>query len=234
MGQNNAPKHISIILDGNRRFAKKLGLSPWEGHKFGAEKIKELLKWCQELGIEELTLYTFSLDNFKRPEIEKKAIFGLFMENISRMKNNRELKENEVRIQFIGRLEMFPKEIQKGMHEVMEQTKNNGRFKINFAMAYSGRAEITDAFKKIIKKIKNEEINENSIDESLINENLYLSSSPDILIRPGGEKRISDFLLWQSPYTELFFIDKLWPEFDKEDLIKIIDEFKSRERRFGE
>ena len=233
MSQNNAPLHIAIILDGNRRYAKKLGLSPWEGHKFGAEKIKDILKWCQELGVEELTLYTFSVDNFKRPEIEKKAIFELFMKNISGMKNSKELKKNDVRVRFIGRLEMFPESIQREMHEVMEQTKNNSRFKINFAMAYSGRAEITDAFKKIIQKIKNKEINEKDIAESLISENLYLSSAPDILIRPGGEKRISDFLLWQNSYTELFFIDKLWPEFEKEDLIKIIEEFKSRERRFG-
>ena len=233
MSQNNAPLHIAIILDGNRRYAKKLGLSPWEGHKFGAEKIKDILKWCQELGVEELTLYTFSVDNFKRPEAEKKAIFELFMKNISGMKNSKELKKNDVRVRFIGRLEMFPESIQREMHEVMEQTKNNSRFKINFAMAYSGRAEITDAFKKIIQKIKNKEINEKDIAESLINENLYLSSAPDILIRPGGEKRISDFLLWQISYTELFFIDKLWPEFEKEDLIKIIEEFKSRERRFG-
>ena len=233
MSQNNAPLHIAIILDGNRRYAKKLGLSPWEGHKFGAEKIKDILKWCRELGVEELTLYTFSVDNFKRPEIEKKAIFELFMKNISGMKNSKELKKNDVRVRFIGRLEMFPESIQREMHEVMEQTKNNSRFKINFAMAYSGRAEITDAFKKIIQKIKNKEINEKDIAESLISENLYLSSAPDILIRPGGEKRISDFLLWQNSYTELFFIDKLWPEFEKEDLIKIIEEFKSRERRFG-
>src|SRR3989338_4587090 len=233
MSQNNAPLHIAIILDGNRRYAKKLGLSPWEGHKFGAEKIKDILKWCRELGVEELTLYTFSVDNFKRPEAEKKAIFELFMKNISGMKNSKELKKNDVRVRFIGRLEMFPESIQREMHEVMEQTKNNSRFKINFAMAYSGRAEITDAFKKIIQKIKNKEINEKDIAESLISENLYLSSAPDILIRQGGEKRISDFLLWQNSYTELFFIDKLWPEFEKEDLIKIIEEFKSRERRFG-
>ena len=233
MSQNNAPLHIAIILDGNRRYAKKLGLSPWEGHKFGAEKIKDILKWCQEIGIKELTLYTFSVDNFKRPEIEKKAIFELFMKNISGMKNSKELKKNDVRVRFIGRLEMFPESIQREMHEVMEQTKNNSRFKINFAMAYSGRAEITDAFKKIIQKIKNKEINEKDIAESLISENLYLSSAPDILIRPGGEKRISDFLLWQNSYTELFFIDKLWPEFEKEDLTKIIEEFRSRERRFG-
>ncbi len=233
MMENKEPKHMAIILDGNRRYAEKQGLSPWEGHKFGAEKVKKILEWCRNLGIKELTLYSFSIDNFNRSEKEKKALFGLFKKNIKELKNNEKLKEKGIKILFIGRLEMFPKDIQKGMEEVMEKTKNNEKFRLNFAMAYSSRAEIADALKKIIKKIKNKEINEDNINESLINENLYLSSSPDILIRPGGEKRISDFLLWQSSYSELFFLDKLWPEFEKDDLISIIEEFKQRERRFG-
>lgn len=224
---------IAIILDGNRRYAKKQGLKSWQGHKFGAEKVKDILKWCQELGIKELTLYTFSTDNFNRPEQEKKVLFSLFKENIKNLKNDERLDKDGIQVRFIGRLQLFPKDIQKEMHEVMEKTKDYNNFKLNFAMAYGGRAEIVDATKKIIKKIKNNEINENDIDENLLNENLYLNNSIDILIRPGGEKRISDFLLWQMAYSELFFIDKLWPEFSKEDLINIIDEFKSRERRFG-
>ena len=224
---------IAIILDGNRRYAKKQGLKSWQGHKFGAEKVKDILKWCQELGIKELTLYTFSTDNFNRPEQEKKVLFSLFKENIKNLKNDERLDKDGIQVRFIGRLQLFPKDIQKEMHEVMEKTKDYNNFKLNFAMAYGGRAEIVDATKKIIKKIKNNEINENDIDENLLNENLYLNNSIDILIRPGGEKRISDFLLWQMAYSELFFIEKLWPEFSKEDLINIINEFKSRERRFG-
>jgi len=224
---------IAIILDGNRRYAKKRGLKSWRGHEFGSEKIKELLKWCQELGIKELTLYTFSIDNFDRPQREKKTLFLLFEENIKKLKNDERLDKNGIRVKFIGRLHMFPENIQKEMQEVMEKTKNNDNFRLNFAMAYGGRAEITDALKKIIQKLKNKEINEDEIDENLINENLYLNIKPDILIRPGGEKRVSDFLIWQSNYSELFFIEKLWPEFEKEDLVSIIDEFKQRERRFG-
>ena len=227
------PKHIAIILDGNRRYAKRKGLNPWEGHKFGAEKVKKILEWCRDLGINELTLYSFSIDNFKRTEREKGALFELFKENIAQLKNNEKMKEHGIKIIFIGRLEMFPKEIQKDMEKIMQETKSNQKFKLNFAMAYSSKAEITDALKNIIKKIKNNEIKEDDIDENLINDSLYLSSSPDILIRPGGEKRISDFLLWQSSYSELFFLDKLWPEFEKEDLIKCIEEFKKRKRRFG-
>jgi len=224
---------IAIILDGNRRYGKKLGLKPWQGHNFGVKKIEDFLKWCQELGIKELTLYSFSMDNFNRPEQEKKILFSLFEKNIKKLKNDERLNKDGIKVRFIGRLQLFPKDIQKEMHEVMEKTKNHNNFKLNFAMAYGGRAEIVDATKKIIKKIKNNEINENDIDETLLNENLYLSSSIDILIRPGGEKRISDFLLWQMAYTEIFFINKLWPEFTKEDLVECIKEFKSRERRFG-
>jgi len=233
MNKNKNPRSIAIVLDGNRRFAKKKGLKLWRGHKFGVENVKNILEWCQDLGIKELTLYSFSIDNFKRNEKEIKFLFNLFKRYIKKLKNDKGLSEKGIRINYIGRLNLFPKDIQKEMHEVMEKTKKNNKFIINFAMAYSGRAEITDALKKIIQKIKNKEIDENDVDEKLINENLYLSSSPDILIRPGGEKRISDFLIWQSNYSELFFINKLWPEFTKEDLIKIINEFKQRERRFG-
>ena len=232
MDRNNK-LHVAIVLDGNRRYAKKQSLKAWQGHKFGADKVKDLLKWCQELGIKELTLYTFSIDNFDRSEQEKKVLFALFKENIGKLKDDERMDKNGIKVRFIGRLQMFPQDIQKEMYEVMEKTKENNNFKLNFAMAYGGRAEIVDATKKIIKKIKNKEISEDEIDEKLINENLYLSSSIDILIRPGGEKRISDFLLWQIAYSELFFIDKLWPEFEKDDLISIIEEFKQRERRFG-
>ena len=233
MNLGNNPKSIAIILDGNRRYAKKKGLKPWKGHKFGAEKVRDIIEWCRDLGIKELTLYSFSVDNFDRSESEKKALFLLFGEYLKKLKNDERLDKNGIRVRFIGRLQMFPENIQKEMREVMEKTKNNGKFKLNFAMAYSSKAEITDALKKIIQKIKNKEINEEDIDEKLINENLYLRRAPDILIRPGGEKRISDFLLWQAAYTELIFLDKLWPEFTKEDLIECVEEFKRRERRFG-
>ena len=137
-------------------------------------------------------------------------------------------------VKFIGRIEMFPKDIQEKMNTLMDKTRNNDKFKVNFAMAYSGKEEITHAIKKIIQKINDKDINIQDINEDLIKDNLYLSSEPDIFIRPGGEKRMSDFLLWQSSYSEIFFIEKLWPEFTKQDLVDIIEEFKGRERRFGE
>ena len=230
----NNPKHIAIILDGNRRYARKIGMQPWQGHSFGAEKVEDLLKWCRDLGIKELTLYSFSMDNFKRPEREKKAIFELFKKNFEKLEKDDRLMKNGIKVRFIGRLQMFPKEIQEGMQRLMKKTNENERFKVNFAMAYSGKAEITDSVRKIINKINSKEINIENVDEDLIKNNLYLSSEPDIFIRPGGEKRMSDFLLWQSSYSELIFLEKLWPEFTKEDLIWCIGEFKRRERRFGE
>ena len=230
----NNPKHIAIILDGNRRFAKKQGLEVWKGHSFGAKKVEDLLKWCRDLGIKELTLYSFSMDNFKRPEREKKAIFELFKKNFEKLEKDERLMKNGIKVRFIGKIGMFPKDIQESMQRLMEKTNENKRFKVNFAMAYSGKAEITDSVRKIINKLNNKSININDINEEMIKNNLYLGSEPDIFIRPGGEKRMSDFLIWQSAYSELFFLDKLWPEFTKEDLVDIIEEFKGRERRFGE
>jgi len=225
--------HIAITLDGNRRYAKKLGKETWKGHEHGVKKVEKLLEWCKDLGITELTLYSFSLDNFDRSEIEKKAIFSLFKKNIQRLEKDEKLQKHGIKVNFIGRLDKFPEEIVNEMEKVMDQTKDNTNFKLNFAMAYSSKAEITDSLKKIILKIRKGELNEKDVNETVIEKNLYLSSKPDIFIRPGKEKRMSDFLLWQSAYSELFFIDKLWPEFEKEDLIEIIEEYKQRERRFG-
>jgi tritrans,polycis-undecaprenyl-diphosphate synthase [geranylgeranyl-diphosphate specific] len=227
MKTNKNPKHIAIILDGNRRYAEKLGLPRLKGHQKGFNKIKELLKWCTELGIKEVTLYCFSTENFKRDKKEVDYLFNLFRKKIKDFEKDRTVHNKKVRISFIGRISMFPKDMQKSIRNIMEKTKCYKKYKLNLALAYGGKAEIVDAFKGIIKdKIKN-------INEDVIKKHLYLPDDVDILIRPGGEKRISNFLLWQNSYAELFFIDKLWPEFTKQDLIKIVHEFGSRERRFG-
>jgi len=231
--KENYPKHIAIILDGNRRYGEKIG-SKLKGHIHGAKKIEELISWCTELKIEELTLYSFSLDNFSRSEKEKKTLFDLFRKNISRLKNDKKFsKDKGIKISFIGRIDLFPEDILSDMHDVMDKTKDHGPLKINFAMAYSSKAEILDSFKAILGMLHNHELQEKEISEDIIEQQLYISSRPDIFIRPGGEKRMSDFLLWQSAYSELFFIDKLWPEFTKEDFQQIIEEFIDRERRFG-
>ena len=227
MEEEKIPKHIAIILDGNRRWAKKVGLPKLKGHEKGFNKIREVLDWCVELGIKEITLYCFSTENFKRDKEEVDYLFNLFRKKIKDFEENKTIHDKKVKISVIGKISMFPEDMQKAMKEIMEKTKDYGNYKLNLALAYGGKAEIVDAFNKIISKGIKE------IDENTIKENLYLTDDVDLMIRPGGEKRISNFLLWQNSYAELFFIDKFWPEFTKQDLIQIIQEFKKRERRFG-
>ncbi|MDD5253683.1 MAG: polyprenyl diphosphate synthase [Candidatus Nanoarchaeia archaeon] len=231
---NNVPKHVGIILDGNRRFAKKLMLKPWKGHEYGAEKIEKLLNWASELGIKELTLYAFSIENFGRPKEEFDMLMRIFSESFDNvLERIDELNKNKIRIRFIGRIEMFPKEVYTKMKKLMELTKNNDKYFVNFAMAYGGRAEIVDATKRIAEQVKNGKLKLEEINEKLFGENLYLNSDPDLVIRTSGEKRISGFLLWQGSYAEFYFTDKLWPEFEKEDLVKAIEDYCKRDRRFG-
>ncbi len=231
---SKSPKHVAIILDGNRRYAKKLGLNPWKGHEFGVKKLNQFLEWCQELGIRELTLYAFSTENFNRTKTEKNFLFNIFKQEFSNMKHRKDIFENKIKINVIGRLNMFPKAIQKSIRDIMSKTKKHNKFIVNFAMAYGGRQEITDAIKKIIEDIKKNKLNSKNINEKTISGYLYLKSEPDIVIRPGGEIRTSNFLTWQSVYSEWVFTKKLWPEFTKKDLKFCIDEFNKRERRFGE
>jgi len=232
---NKIPKHIAIILDGNRRFAKKLMLKPWKGHEWGKDKIEKLLDWCKEIGISELTLYTFSVQNFNRPKKEFDYLMNLFSQAFQSLitDENKRKKLKQIQIRFIGRIWMFPQEIQEKMKQLMKQTKNNQPYKINFAMAYGGREEVIDAVKQIAESVKKGKTDISSINEKTFAQNLYLDSEPEIIIRTGGEQRTSNFLIWQSHYSEWFFLEKNWPEFEKQDLIKVINEFNSRERRFG-
>ena len=223
--------HLGVILDGNRRFAKRLMLNPEKGHEWGYKKIKELFQWCKEEKIYELTLYTFSLENFNRPKKEFDYLMKLFIKAFKELKEDANVKD--MKVNFIGRIIQFPKEVQNAMQELMEFTKNNSPFKVNFAMAYSGRAEIVDATKLIIKKIKNKELKEEDLNENIFAKNLYLNSEPDLIIRT-SESRLSGFLTYQSTYSELEFLpDKLWPEFSKEDFTNCIKKFYIRQRRFG-
>jgi tritrans,polycis-undecaprenyl-diphosphate synthase [geranylgeranyl-diphosphate specific] len=230
------PRHIGVILDGNRRFAKKLMLKPWMGHEWGAKKITQFLNWCRELGIQEVTCYTFSIQNFNRPKQEFDYLMKIFakeFDGLSTPEKLAELKKDGVRINFIGRIGMFPGNVQKGMRTLMEQTKNNKPNIVNFAMAYGGREEVVDAAKKIAEDIKAGKVDVEKINEEMFGKYLYLNSDPDLIIRTGGERRTSNFLAWQGIYSEWFFVDKTWPEMEKEDLVKVLQEFSERERRFG-
>ena len=227
-------RHIAIVLDGNRRYAKKLGLQPWKGHEYGLRKLEDLFGWCIELGIKELTLYCFSTENFRRSKNEIDYLFNLFWKEFAKMKYGEGMFKDKVKVNVIGRLNMFSKKMRDAMFEAMERTKKNKALVVNFALAYGGRQEITDAVKKIIEDIKKNRLNPNKINENTITKNLYLKNEPDIVIRPGGEVRTSNFLTWQSTYSELIFLNKLWPEFTKRDLVRCIEKFNKRERRFGE
>ncbi len=217
--------HIAIILDGNRRYAKKHHLPLYKGHEKGSENVERLFDWAEELGIKELTLYSFSMQNFKRAKSEFKYLMNLF--EIFFRKAIIKLKKNpKVRFNFIGRMNLFPKKIQNLANDLVKKSKNNRKLKVNFAFGYGGREELIDAIKKIVKQ-------KSKITEQTIKKNLYLNSEPEIIIRTGGEQRTSNFLPWQSIYSEWFFLKKMWPEFTKHDLKHIISEFHRRERRFG-
>lgn len=233
MEQTSIPKHVGIILDGNRRFSKKLLLKPWMGHEWGAKKVEKLFEWCVELGIKELTLYAFSMQNMNRPKEEYEYLMKLFYEEFTKLLNDKKLEEQQIRINFIGRTHLFPENIQESMKLLMEKTKNYDKHVINFAMAYGGREEVVDAVKKIVDSVKQGKLDVNQINEEVFSKNLYIDSEPELIIRTGGDHRTSNFLIWQSNYSEWCFIEKLWPEFEKEDLIKAITDYNIRERRFG-
>lgn len=233
---NHVPMHIGIIIDGNRRFAKRLMMKPWKGHEWGAEKVRAVLDWCKELGVREITLYAFSLENFNRPKEEFEYLMDIFNKEFGSMmdeKNKKKLSDDGIKVNFIGRIWMFSKELQDSMKSLMEFTKNNKGYTINFAMAYGGRGEIIDATKKIALLVKEGKLDVDGINEEVFAKQLYTESEPDLIIRTSGEHRVSGFMLWQGSYAELLFCPKFWPEFDKQDLIDAIESYKNRERRFG-
>lgn len=226
------PKHIGIILDGNRRWAKDQGKMTWQGHKAGFDKVGSLFEWIIELGIKEMSMYCFSMQNFNRSKIELEFLMKLFEKAAKDVITDERVHKNKVKIRFIGRLELLPENVQKAVAEAMEATKDYDGYTVNFCMAYGGREEIVDGVNKAITDAKAGKIEK--VDEKSFGKYLYIQSDPDIIIRTSGEHRISNFLLWHLNYSEFFFLEKHWPAFEKEDLIKVIDEFvKTRQRRFG-
>ncbi len=225
--------HLAVILDGNRRFAKRLMLEPWKGHEYGVEKVEKLIDWCRELQIKELTLYSFSMQNFNRPKEEFDYLMKIFREAFKKFSDDPRIAQYHMKVRIIGRYDLFPKDIADTMRKIVTKTKDHDGFILNFAMAYGGREELLDAIKSIARKVASKQLDPNAIDESTIRGSLYMDAEPDLIIRTGGEKRTSNFLPWQSIYSEWFFTDKAWPEFEKEDLVQILDEYSKRERRYG-
>ena len=227
--QKQSPTHIAIILDGNRRFAKQLMLEPWKGHDLGRKKVEALLDYAQALGVKKLTLYALSVENIQsRPKEELDYLFKIFRETFKEI-DEEKLKKNDVQIRFIGNLELLPQDLQALCLALMKKTSTHKTFIVNFALAYGGRQELLHAVQAIVRK----KIAAEKIDEQTIRDYLQLADDPDLVIRTGGEKRMSNFLPWQTSYSEWFFLDKLWPAFEKEDLENWIAEFKKRKRNFG-
>lgn len=226
-----SPKHLALILDGNRRFAKKYALQAMKGHEKGKEKVRDMLTWAKELGFTEVTVYAFSIQNFKRSTEEVNLLMNLFMEACEELLNDKE--KDTLQVRFIGRRTMLPQKVQEKLERVEKETKNNKPYTFNICLAYGGREEITDAMKLIAQEVKTGKILVEEITEELVNSHMQLQTQPDMVIRTSGEQRTSNFLPWQSTYSEWFFIEKYWPEFEKEDLEQCLTEYKKRDRRFG-
>lgn len=224
-------QHLGIIMDGNRRFSKRLLKEPWHGHKWGKEKFREVLEWTRDAGITELTLYAFSLQNFDRPKKEFDHLMDLFIKACDEMLSQSE--DESVRVRFVGEINRFPEEVSSRMRHVMERTKDNTSFRLNIAVAYGGREEIVSAVKIIAERVATGEVVPGDIDMQMISDVLYVQSEPDLIIRTGGDRRTSNFLVWQSWYSEWCFVESLWPEFSKQEFLACIEEFSSRQRRFG-
>ena len=233
INEENLPQHIAIIMDGNGRWAKKQGMLRAFGHENGAKSVKVTVETCARLGVKNLTLYAFSTENWNRPKLEIDTLMKLLVSSLR--KELKSLIDNNIRLSTIGNTDKLPKSIQKELLEVIEKTKENTRMTLTIALSYGSREELISAVKKITSKVKNNIILIDAIDKAIINEHLYTQNLPDVdlLIRTSGEHRISNFLLWQIAYAELYFTDVLWPNFTEEHLYEAIISYQKRERRFG-
>jgi len=233
INKQNLPNHLAIIMDGNGRWAKQKGLLRALGHENGTKSVRQTVECCAKLGIKNLTLYAFSTENWNRPKLEVDTLMNLLIKSL---KNElKTLQKNEIRLNSIGNLTLLPKSAQKELLEVINKTKDNQQMTLTLALSYGAREELICAIKKISDKVKNNIISSDSIDEAIINQHLYTHNLPDVdlLIRTSGEHRISNFLLWQIAYAELYFTDVLWPDFTEENLYEAIISYQKRERRFG-
>jgi tritrans,polycis-undecaprenyl-diphosphate synthase [geranylgeranyl-diphosphate specific] len=231
------PEHIAIILDGNRRWATEQEINPWLGHRQGAETVERLLDWLQMLGVKFVTLYTFSTENFGRPSTEIQEIMRIAEEKFRKLLTDERIHRNRVHVKVIGRVNLLPENLQRLITNVEKATEKYDNQFLNFAFAYGGRAEIVDAAKTIAQKVKDGELSVNDVDEDTFEKYLYTAhmpkQDPDMIIRTSGEERLSGFLLWQSAYSELLFLDVYWPDFRFIDLLRAMRTFQNRKRRYG-
>ena len=227
------PRHVAIIMDGNGRWAKQQGEERIFGHQNGVKSVRECTEAAAELGIEYLTMYAFSTENWNRPKEEVDALMSLLVKTLHAELPT--LNKNSIRLHAIGRLHLLPEDCQQELQQTIELTKGNSRLNLVLALSYSSKAEITDAVKEIAASVQQGKISPEQVNEELIQQHLYTRNIPDpeLMIRSSGEHRISNFLLWQLAYAELYFTDKLWPEITRQDFYDAIVDFQKRERRFG-
>ena len=230
---NRIPEHVAIIMDGNGRWAKKNNLSRIAGHAEGTQSVRSIMRAAANIGIQYFTFFTFSTENWSRPKIEIEGLMKLLIESL--LTYEKELHENNIKLQIMGNINELPKTVQKIVNRIVLDTKEYSKSNLILALNYGGRLEITEAAKKIALKIKNNELNINDINEDLVSKHMYLPEipDPDLIIRTSGEMRLSNFMLWQLSYAEIIVTDKLWPEFKEEDFYNALKEFDLRDRRFG-
>jgi len=232
---NTTPEHVAIIMDGNRRFATSFGLNPKAGHLFGRDKIEEVLDWCFELKIPNLTVYAFSTENFHRETDEVATLMKLCKNELQKASKDSRIHKNKVKIRVLGHLDSLPGDIAESAKYVMNETKDYDSYSFNVALAYGGREEIIQAIQKIADDVKKGKLEIEDIKEPLVSKYLYTNGipDPDLILRTSGEERISNFLLWQLAYSELYFSDVYWPAFQKRDFLKAIQTCQQRQRRYG-
>lgn len=229
------PRHVGIIMDGNRRFAQRLGLDPNAGHVLGRKKLEDVMNWCLELNIKYLTVYAFSTENFKRAPDEVDLLMQLFERNYLEMADHPDVHKHRIRVRTLGRVDLLPPNVQRAAQVAEERTRDYDSYFFNVAVAYGGREELLTAFRTIARQIKTNGMTPEDIDEELIAKHLYTQGlpDPDLILRTSGEERISNFLLWQAAYSELYFADVYWPALRKKDFLKAIESFQLRQRRYG-
>jgi short-chain Z-isoprenyl diphosphate synthase len=237
--EDRVPEHIGLILDGNRRFARGIGLDVKKGHEFGVEKVHEMLEWCLELGIDHVTIFVFSAENFDRPTAEVEYLLDLFVRESGRLIHHPRIKSNKVRIKVIGQREKLPEEVVVASEALENATADYDGMLLNIALAYGGREEIVDGIKKLLRQAEREGQSAGDVADDLdaarISDCLYTAGvpDPDFIIRTSGEVRLSGFFLWQAAYSEYYFCDALWPEFRRIDFLRAIRSYQGRERRYG-
>ena len=228
------PAHVAIIMDGNGRWAKKRLLNRIHGHEKGSDTVRTVVRTCRQIGISYLTLYAFSTENWQRPKTEVEALMALLKNFLH--SEQKEMVENDIRLRVIGQVDRLPEKVRETLHQTMSATKDNTAMTLILALSYGGRAEIIRMVQEVAKLIKQGEIDSNAVTAELIADHLYTRDipDPDLLIRTSGEMRISNFLLWQIAYSEIFVTPTLWPDFSRDELLEILKDYQSRERRFGQ